>query len=346
MNKLVLGLFISLVVVACNSKDSKKNAAPPPMPPIPVSAVVVKSGELDNKIFTTGSILPNEEVDIKPEISGRVIKLNFREGARVSKGQLLIKMNDKELKANLHKLTVQENLAKKEESRMKQLLAKKAISQEEYDRTASALDAVLAEKEIVNSQIEKTEIYSPFAGTIGLKYISEGANITNLTNIVNLVQLDPVKIEFSVPERYASEIRIGTDISFEIGSGKKFNAKVYAVEGKVDPSSRTYKVRAKCSNSRNELVPGSFVKIEIMLNRINGALVVPSSAIVNEISGNKVYIVHSGVVTSSDVTTGIRTDKNVQILSGVSIGDTILTTGLMQVKDNSKVIVKSIENIK
>lgn len=343
MNKLVITIVSILTLISCNGKDAKMNDAPKKIPIIPVNAVVVEFSELDNKINTTGTILPNEEVDIKPEISGRVVKLNFSEGSRISKGQLLIKLNDRDLKAQLAKITVQENLAKQDESRRKKLLDKKAISQEEYDQSSSALEAILSDKELIKAQIEKTEIYAPFSGIIGLKYISEGANITNATNIVNLLQLDPVKIEFSVPERYASTIRSGTEISFSTNDNKQYKAIVYAVEGKVDQASRTYKVRARCSNSKKELVPGSFVKIEIILEKIKGAIVLPSASIVNELTGNKVYVADNGVARSVDVQTGIRTDREVQIISGINVGDTVMTTGLMQIKDNSKIIVKSIE---
>jgi len=343
INRINLSLIIvifSVIAISCSNDKNAQNQVRQ-QPPMPVSAVIAEPTLIDNRIVTTGTILPYEEIEIRPEISGRVIELLFDEGSRISKGQLLVSLNDKELKANLEKINVQIDLAMQDEQRKRQLLERKAISQEEYDKSDFALKTLKADKLYIESQIEKTKIYAPFSGSIGLRYISEGANISTNTIIAYLLQLDKVKIEFSVPERYASLIKQGTRITFSASSSDElFDAEVYAVEGKIDASTRTFKLRAKCDNPNRIHIPGSFVKIDLIIETIKDAIVLPSSSVVNELAGHKVYIARDGKANGHVVELGIRTETSVQVISGVKPGDTILTSGLMQVRNNSDIIVK------
>ncbi len=342
--KLFIQLFFLAALTAlasCGKENEAVAEKPMKIPPAQVSGIIASQSEMLNKIYSTGTILPNEEVMLKPEISGRIIKLAFKEGSRISKGQLLVKLNDKDLKAQLSKIEAQISLAKQDESRKKQLFDKKALSLEELQISTTSLETLLAEKDLIKAQIEKTEIVAPFDGMIGLKYVSEGANVTTATNIANFAQNNPIKIEFSVPESYATLIKPGTELTFSLNN-KIYGAKVYAVEGKVDAGSRTYKVRASSPNPKGELVPGSFVKIEIVLDKIFNTIVVPSSVIVNELTGNKVYVADGGFARAANIKVGIRTDSTVQVVSGLNVGDTIISTGLMQIKDKSPVIIKNL----
>lgn len=338
----IFGLLV--LIVACNGKQAKDGIAGAGKPigkALTANAIVLKPKSIDNKIVATGTLLPFEEIEIKPEISGKIIKLNFSEGSKVSKGQLLVKLNDKDLKAQLAKVEASLAFAKKDEARKKQMLDKNAASKEEYDKAESTLMSLEAEASLIRAQIEKTEIYAPFAGVIGLRNVSEGANITGSTKIADLIQTDPLKIEFSIPEKHAQNVKVGTEISFSLSDDKKeYKANVYATEGSIDPASRTYKVRAKISNSNGNLKAGSFVKIEILLQRIENTVVVPSSAIINELTGNKVYSVENGIARVKDIKIGIRNENDVQILEGVSFGETLLTSGLLQVKDKMPVKIK------
>ncbi len=170
---------------------------------VPVRAIVISPQPLENRISATGTLLANEEVELRPEIDGRVTGVFFEEGSRVKKGELLLKINDRELKAQLRRKEYEEKLAADEERRKKTLVDISGISQEEYDKSLNALKMIEAEKEVIKSQMAETEIRAPFDGVVGLRYVSEGSYVTSNTLVATMQDIDPMKIEFSVPEKYA-----------------------------------------------------------------------------------------------------------------------------------------------
>jgi membrane fusion protein (multidrug efflux system) len=293
----------------------------------------LESSPLEQIAYATGTLLANEELDLRSEIAGRITKINFREGSPVHQGQLLVKLNDADLKATLKRLELQQALAKREEERAKSLLDQKLISLEEYDAKRNAFELTAADIEKTRSDIAKTELYAPFSGVVGLRAVSSGSTITPTTSIARIEQIDPIKIEFSVPEKYARTLQPGSGCRFSVtGSEREYDGTVYAIEPRIDPATRTLKVRATAPNRDGALTPGAFAKVEISLAKIAEALTVPSAAIVPMIDGQSVYILQNGKAVSKTVTTGIRTDSTVQVLSGISAGDTIVTTGVMQLR--------------
>src|ERR1051326_2565676 len=206
-----------------------------------VNAYVVKPQKLDNKIFSSGTVLANEEVTLVPEIAGKITAINFKEGSKVSKGDLLVKINDADLQAQMKKLQLQEKLAEQNETREKKLLDAGGVSQAEYDAILTQLNSLKADIDLTQAQIAKTEIRAPFSGTIGLKYVSEGSYVNQATaasaavKIATLQQTDPVKIDFSVPEKYSLAVKKGDSIRFTLqGSDKNFMGEIYAIEPKID----------------------------------------------------------------------------------------------------------------
>ncbi len=184
---------------------------------------------------STGTLRPDEEVDLSFETSGKIVKINFTEGTRVKKGDLLAKINDKPLQAQLQKLQVQLKMSEAKEFREKSLLDRDAISQESYDQIQTDVQSIKADINLIQARISETELRAPFDGIIGLRYLSEGSYATSSTKIAKLIKNSPIKIEFSIPEKYASEIKIGYPITFSIdGSNKIFNASVYAIDPKID----------------------------------------------------------------------------------------------------------------
>lgn len=312
---------------------------------IPVSAVVIRPQPLESKIFTTGTLLANEEVELRPELSGRVTGVFFQEGGSVTKGQLLLKINDSELRAQLKRKEAEEKIAQDDGWRKKRLYDIKGISEEEYDRSVNALKMIQAEKEIIQSQLAKTEIVAPFDGVIGLRYVGDGTYVTGNMLAATMQDIDPMKVEFSVPEKYAGQIRKGAEIAVRAGdSPEEYRGKLYAVESKIDLSTRTIKARATIPNPRARLIPGSFAKVEITLERIRDAIVIPAEAVIPELSGEKVFICQDGKARSVPVKTGLRTETGAQIVEGLSANDTLLTTGLLQIADGTPVEIRELNS--
>jgi membrane fusion protein (multidrug efflux system) len=254
----------------------------------------------------------------------------------------LLKINDSELQAQLTRVDVQEKLAAQEEYRNRQLLELKAISQEEYDVSLNQLRAVQAEKQLLEAQIEKTEIVAPLSGKIGLRSVSPGSYIPSNSLIATLQQIDPVKVEFSVPEKYSLTVKQGMHITFTVENvDRTYEGIIYAVESGIDPQTRTIKVRATSPNLGSLLVPGTYARISIILERIKDAITIPSETLITELEGNKVYICRDGKAVSTPVTTGIRTDTDVQITSGLSAGDSLITTGLLQISNGMPVLPRA-----
>jgi membrane fusion protein (multidrug efflux system) len=306
-----------------------------------VRIAVVNPGKLTEIIKASGTLLADEEVNLSFETSGKITAIYFSEGTHVTKGQLLAKLNDDELKAELGKLKIQEKLAREKAERQKILLEKEAVSQESYDQLKTDLQAIESEVDILLARISKTEIYAPFDGIIGLRSVSEGAFVTASTLIASLVKIQPLKIDFAIPERYAGMIRPGANLTFRLEDAMNaFHARVYAVEPGIDPRTRTIALRAVYENRKEELQPGRFVSIELVIREKDDALQVPTECIIPELGGEKVFLVRNGRAWSSQVKTGLRTEENIEIIEGISPGDTIVVSGIMQLRNDMQVVIE------
>lgn len=311
--------------------------------PVTVTAYIVKPQKLDNKIFISGTLLSNEEVTLMPEVAGKVSAILFKEGSAVKKGDLLVKINDDDLQAQLKKLQLQEKLASEKETRQKKLLAINGISQEEYDASLTQLNSIAADIEVLKAQIAKTQITAPFDGKVGLKNISEGSYITPGKQIAAMQQTDPMKLDFFVPEKYASLVKVNGQLVFTTeATNEKYYAVVIAVEPKVETSTRTIQVRAKTDNKSGRLFSGSFVRIEFSLEETENALMIPTESIIPILKGQKIFVSRGGKAEEVKVETGLRIENKVQILKGVQPGDTVITTGIMQLKQGSLLNIKGI----
>lgn len=339
---LLVAAPVLLLTAACGKKEAKSPVTnQTPQGPTLVEGIVLQPSQIQNKIEVTGNLLPFEEVTLRPEASGRIVQLNFKEGEQVAKGKLLFKINDADLRAQLLKANVSLDLAKQDEQRKKELLGLKALPQEDYDRALTEVKRAEADVELLKAQIEKTEIRAPFAGVIGLRNISEGSFVSPGMDLVALIQADPIKLEFSVPEKYSKVISMQSSVSFTIdGLRDTFNARIYAIDPQIDTGNRTFKVRGTCPNPRGILKKGSFAYVSVRLENIPQAIMVPASAVVPEIRGQKLLTIKEGIVTSQLVQTGVRTEDQVQIIEGVRQGDTVITSGLLQLKEGMAVTLK------
>ena len=307
---------------------------------IPVTAHVVEFEKLSNKVYTTGTILSNEEVELRSEIAGKITSIMFKEGAYAKKGDLLVKINDADLQAQLRKAESKVKLVEDREVRQNQLVQNQMISQEDYESTLNDLEASKAEYDLIKAEIDKTEIKAPFSGYIGLREVSEGSFVTTTTVIARLQNLSNLKVDFAIPQKYASLVKIGDEVSFKLSTGdSKYKAKVYAIEPKIDPSTRTLKLRAICQTNYKDLFPGAFVNVEVKLKENENAILIPTVAIVPELKGQSVYLYRGGAVMPQPVELGLREEKRVQIVSGLEQGDTVITSGILQIRPGAKVQV-------
>ncbi|GAA0877634.1 efflux RND transporter periplasmic adaptor subunit [Algoriphagus jejuensis] len=307
--------------------------------PLPVNVVKLQKETLRNQLQVTGTILPNESVSLRSEISGLVTRIAFKEGQYVTKGTPLVYLNDDELQAQLQRLQYTQKLFETQENRQKQLLAREAISQEEYDIALNQFNTALSDINLVEAQLTKTVIRAPFNGLLGLRFISEGSVIGTNDVITSVVNIDPIKIEFSIPERYANQVTVGSPVFFSNeSSGEEVQGQVYAFEPQIDLATRTLKLRAQSANKGSKFLPGMFVKIRFVLEVTEGTLMVPAESIIPELSGYKVFVVDEGNKADQRIVEiGTRTDTHVQILSGLDEGDLVLTTGVMQVRQGMSV---------
>ena len=305
---------------------------------VPVTAHIVSYEKLSNSVYTTGSILANEEVELRSEISGKIVEILFREGAFVSKGDLLVKINDSDLQAELRKAASKVKLVEDRETRQRQLAQNQMISQEDYESTLNDLEASKAEYDLIKAKIDKTEIRAPFSGVIGLREVSEGSFVTTSNIIARLQSLSNLKIDFAIPQKYASQVKIGDELSFKLsGSDFQYKAKIFAIEPKIDPSTRTLKLRAICTATYKGLFPGAFANVELNLKETEEAILITTVAIVPELKGQLVYLYRGGVATPQKVELGLREEKRVQITSGLAEGDTVITSGILQIRPGAKV---------
>lgn len=296
-----------------------------------VNAVQIGHESIQDRIFTSGSIRANEEVQLSAEASGIITGVYFQEGSQVDKGDLLVKINDSELQAEKRRAEFRLNLAEQREERQERLLERGGISQEDYDATLNELNVIRAELDLIKARIEQTEIRAPFAGAVGLKYVSEGSYISPNSRIASLHSLNPVKIDFSIPERYMARVAVGDHINFTVqGVDSTFSGEVYAIEPRITRETRTMQLRAMSENKKQLLYPGAFANITLILETIDDALMVPTISLIPELNTQKLFIVRNGVVEEARVQTGIRTSNKVQITGGIARGDTVLTTGLLQ----------------
>lgn len=331
---------------ACSAKDDKtpKKDGPPQT----INGFVVSTSPLTLSIESAGTLLSEEEVQLAPEISGRVVSLNFKEGQFIQQGQLLVKLADADLQAQLQKLQAQLSLAENTVTRQEKLLQVQGISQQDYDISQNQVNGLKADVAIVKAQIAKTAIYAPFSGKIGLKTISPGAYVNAGTIITSLQKSARMKLDFSIPERYQQLVKINDPVSFTVdGRDEIFTANVYATEPQISLGSRSLKVRAWYQNSAS-LFPGAFANVQLGLSEDAKAIMIPTQAIIPEARNKKVILMRDGVAQFQIVETGLREADKVQIITGLQEGDTIVTTGLMQIKPGTQLklgkIISSQEN--
>jgi membrane fusion protein (multidrug efflux system) len=312
--------------------------------PLEVTVKIIEPGNLVDAIpDIMASLIPDEEVDLTFETAGKITNIDFKEGSLVKKGDLLAQVNDKLLQAELRKLEAQIPLAEDRVFRQKALLEKDAVSKEAYEQVTTELEKLHADIDLAKARIAQTELRAPFDGMIGLRQVSEGSYASPTTVVASLTKIVPLKIEFSVNERYATLIRQGTHLTFSVPPDlKTYNAQIYAVESRVDLKTRTLKARALYSNADRKLTPGRTAIIGIKANEIVNALTIPNEAIIAEMGRDIAYLYSGGKAKRIEVVKGIRTKSHLQVLEGLHAGDTLIVTGVMQLRDELPVAINNV----
>lgn len=355
MNKKYIIILLAVVGVAALSfwltREPRQQAKDSDGPParssgsrLKVNAQVIEGQSFSNTITLTGTIEPDEQVQIRSEISGVIRELAFKEGAFVQKGQLLLRMDDAELQAQLRQAQTQEKLNAENERRAGLLLEKEAISSQEYDVAKADYESSRAQTALIEARLAKTRVYAPFSGTIGLRSVSVGEYLTPTTVVANLFSVDRVKISFSVPEKYSGMIRTGHPVRVAAtNTSREYEATVYAIEPGADETTRTIRVRAIADNKEGHLIPGAFARVELPLDHIENAILIPTYAVIPIQAGKQVFLYRNGVAATVPVETESRTSEDVLVTSGISIGDTLITSGLLSIRDGMRVDVRIID---
>lgn len=328
-------------------KKKEQPAAPSGAPPGTQKALVVQTlvaspGSLHADLDVPGTLLANESTEIHPEVSGRLVELHIQEGASVSEGALLAKIYDGDLQAQLRKLEVQLKIADQTEKRQAELLKIQGISQEEYDASLLQVLSLKADMDIIKENIRKTEIRAPYSGKLGLKNVSPGAYITPATVLTSISQVNTLKLQFNIPERYGSQLKPGSKVSFTVdGRNTTFTASVLASEVSIDEDTRTLAIRALVRDHDAALIPGIFAKVRVVLGNQTDALMVPNSTITPQGRKKLLYVYQSGKAVPREITTGIRDSTNIQVVSGLKPGDTVITSAILFLRPGLDVTIRN-----
>lgn len=359
--RITLMSLVFILAIQCSKKESSAPPAggasqTPPASPggpgggavggnVPVyNAVLAKGFEISREIQSPGSILAEEKTDLQSEISARVTGIYFKEGSFVQKGTLLVKLNDADLVAQRSKMEVQLKIAEASEKRQKELLAINGTSQQEYDLATLQVSNIKADMDLNSVNLSKTEIRAPFAGRLGLRNISLGAYVSPQTILTNIAQVNSLKIEFNVIEKYTSELKVGKVVRFRTDINQKvYEARIMAFENALTNDTRQLRIRAQVIKPDASLTPGSFISVNFGVGSEAPAIMIPSQAIIPQARDKKVILFKNGAAVFSTVVTGYRDSARVEVVEGLRSGDTILTTGLLSIRPGAKIKVQVTE---
>lgn len=309
-------------------------------PAIPVEMAVVESRTFVEQETAVGSLASDEAVILRSEIAGRVDQIGFTEGQRVEEGDLLITIDDSIYRAEFNQAQARLNLSQANYDRAVDLERQGAGTQRALDESSSKLQEDRATLDLARARLERTEIRAPFSGVIGIRQISPGDYITAGQEIVNLEAIDPIKVAFRMPEVLLSVVEAGQNVVVSVDAypGESFEGQVYAINPRIESAGRSVELRARIPNSDGRLRPGLFARVAIIFERREDAVMVPERALVPIQSRQTVFVVEDGVAVTREVTIGGRQGDQVEVLSGLMPGETIVTAGQLKLRNGAAVI--------
>lgn len=330
-------------IIGCSTKADTTDSAPAGISKLPVDVRVVKATPLSQDEVVAGSILPNREVTIVSEVSKKIVSVNFNNGSHVTTGQLLYKLDDADIIAHLKQVQAELRLAQLSEARLAELLKSESVRQEEYDVASSKLQSFLAAEELLKVELSKTSIHAPFSGFIGITKFQIGALATAGTPLATLQESGNVKIQFSVPEKYAASVKSGKQISFTTTvSEATMHARIIATESGLDPLNRNIIVQAITLNINSSLKPGMSAKVFYSISN-DGAMgmSLPTEALIPGANGYNVFVVKQGMARMTPVSIWNRNDVEATISSGLINGDTVMVSNILRTGEGTPVEVVS-----
>jgi membrane fusion protein, multidrug efflux system len=335
----LLTLILLIIVTSCRqNKDSGQRQAST----VKVEGYVVEPEFYTVSIRTTGELLSYEEVELKTPVSGNVLNIYFREGQYVNKGDLLVEIDNRSWTARKIGLKARLTSAQSELTRKKELLKMEGVSQEDMEQSQAEVSNLKAQIEELDVMIDLAHIRAPFSGLLGMRDFSPGAFLSQGEIITRLVQNDKIKVNFSIPSRYAARAEKHQEVTIiSSATGDSAIAVIYAVDPIITPSSRTLNIRALLDNKTKGFMPGDFAQIIFEVEQYDDALLVPAESVIPELNRQVVYLAKNGRAVRQEVETGSRTHNRVQILKGLSPGDIVLTTGLMTLQDGDQVEIST-----
>jgi membrane fusion protein (multidrug efflux system) len=336
-------LALATAAASCGNKSAKKEDKGKSSGPVAVDVSIAKASELSNIVEANGTVLALDFVELKSEVPGRIVFLNIKEGALVTEGTVLVKLNDEDLQAQLRKYNAQLDLAKTNEKRLRALLDVKGLNVAEYDQAVNQVNNIEADIAYTNALIRKTEIKAPFTGVIGLRNVSKGAFVSSQDIMATMQSVNSMKVDFVLPETYSGSIYNGLKVEVVNDVGKKYPATVIGIEPQVNTATRNIKIRAVVSGDNKGLNPGAFVRVLFNEGETKKRIVLPSNCIIPETRFKKVAVIKNGKVKMTNVETGLRKEAFVEIISGIEEGDTFAVNGLLYLKPDAEVIIRNIK---
>ncbi len=311
--------------------------------PILTDVYIAKDTIPQFEVDVMGSVKAVEKVDIYGELNRKITGIHFAEGSYIRKGCLLFKLDDREILSELEQLAHEEKLAFETLKRNKVLFDNGGASAQLIDESETKLNVIKARTKYLNTIFDKTEIKAPFSGIIGIRHVSPGALIDPKTTLTTLFDISNVYIDFALPEKYFSAELKNKMIDFTtLANNEIYNAKITAVQPSIDSKTRTIMVRAVTPNPKGKLKPGASVKVHLAISDMDRSIYVPTNSLIPTMKGYSVYLLKDGIVVESSVDIGIRNKSSAQILSGISHGDTVITTNLLKIAPGTAVSVAKI----
>ena len=332
----LLSLFFSCTL---NNKEQKSKEKPP----VFVDVIIAGNEDFASNLEVNGTVLSNELVDLHPEVSGRLIYLNVPDGGIVTQGTILAKINDADLQAQREQYKSQLDLAIKTEKRLHDLLNVNGVNEADYDSAVNQVSTLEANLKYVDAQLDKTVIRAPFSGQLGLRQVSPGAYVTPQTLLGTLGQNDKVKIDFSVPETYISLLLKGNKVKVQMNnSSESLTAIITAIDPQINSVTRNIKARAVLTDGM--IPPGAFVKV--LLDKNRKAMIIPTNSIIPEAFSSQVVIIKNSKAIFKTVETNLRNGNIIEITKGIDPGDSIVVSGMLYVRPNTKVKIKQVKSLK
>jgi len=337
LNKLYTGL--ALLFLTTSSIAAPAGGKPGGFA-MPVEVSAVTTGTVTVDVSAVGTLLADESVMVRPEIIGRIETIHFAEGQRAEKGTALVSLDASEYRSQVAQSEAAVKLAQLKFNRTKDLLQKNLSSQQQYDEDAAVLEAAQAKLALDQDRLAKTVIRAPFTGQVGLRMVSPGAMVLPGQDLASLEDIAQLKMDFRIPEIYLPEIKtgLGLTLTSDAFPGQVFKGKVYAIAPSIEESSRSILLRARVANERGLLRPGMFAKVTLRLAQREKALLVPEEALWPMGQELFVYRVVDGKAMLSKIKIGQRLKGQVEVLGGVSAGDTVITAGQMKLRNEAPVM--------